>query len=319
MPDSNPLVSIVIPTFGRPALLRQCVEAARAQRCPFPYEIVVIDDGGTPAAAETLADIIDPRLTLKRMVNGGPAKARNEGIRLARGTFVAFTDDDCIPDPDWVRVAVEAFADDVSMVQGSVAPPQPASPLTYHFIETGNQPCDVTANLVGRRQALLAIGGFDEGFPYAAAEDYDLCWRLERVGKKRFAPNARVVHALIPITWQRRRSRARVMATYFRLYGLHPDRLKTIGLPGTRWARAALLNLSPPLWIGTYVALVPFLDCLRNARRSAWSSVLAELAATMLNLIEAVGLIGRYRREYNAAVRDGGRPGLLRDGAPQVA
>jgi glycosyltransferase involved in cell wall biosynthesis len=310
MPATPPLVSVVVPTYGRPSLLRNCVEATLAQRCTFPFELIVIDDGGTPAAQESLNSVLDPRLTVLRVANGGPAKARNEGIRRAQGTYVAFVDDDCIPSVAWLQAAVDAFENDVVMVQGPVAPPQPASPLEYHFIQTGG-PANVSANLVVRRAALLAVGGFDEGFPYAAAEDFELCWRLERVGGKRFAPNARVVHVLIPIKWGKRRARPRVSATYFRLYALHPDRLSGVSLPGLRWVRAAVVRVSPPLWIGIYVNVMPLLYCIRNLRGAPWVSAMTELAACGLNLLDSVRFVGRYLQEYRTARIEGGRPGLF--------
>jgi glycosyltransferase involved in cell wall biosynthesis len=293
--------------------LRNCVEAALAQRCTFQIELIVIDDGGTPAAQESLDGLVDPRLTVLRISNGGPAKARNEGIRQARGVYVAFVDDDCVPSDGWLQAAVDAFEADVVMVQGPVGPPEPASPLEFHFIETGELAADVSANLTVCRDALLAVGGFDEGFPYAAGEDYELCWRLEGVGGKRFAPQARVVHALIPISWSRRRSRPRVWATYFRLYALHPDRLRRVSLPGMRWARSTMIMISPPLWIGIYVTLVPILDWFRNLRSTPLLSAKAELTACGLNLLDSLRFVGRYLREYRIARTEGGRPGLVPD------
>jgi GT2 family glycosyltransferase len=307
-----PLVSVVVPTYSRPDLLRACIEAVLGQRCSFPFEVIVVDDGGAPAASQSLGELAgDARVTVVRVANGGPARARNEGIRRARGSFVAFVDDDCAPTPGWLAAAVEAFADDgVVMVQGPVAPPRPASPLAYHFVDTGDAPGNVTANLVVRRQALLAVGGFDLGFPFAAGEDYDLCWRLERVGGQRFATGARVVHALLPRSWRRRRSGPRMWATYFRLYGLHPDRLNGISLPGLRWARAPLLALSPPAWIGAYVTLVPLVEWLRRVRGADPVSALSELAACCLNIAEAVRFVDSYRSAYRTARAEGPRPGL---------
>lgn len=311
MPDTPPLVSVVVPTYGRPRLLHDCVDGILAQTCTFPFEVVVIDDGGAPSAEETLSPFsADPRLKITRQANGGPAKARNEGIRRSLGTYVAFIDDDCAPEPGWLQAAIDAFEDDVIVVHGPVAPPRPASPLAYHFIDTGNQPANVTANLVVRRDVLLSVGGFDEGFPYAAGEDFDLCWRLEMRGESRFAANARVIHALIPLTWQKRRSRPRQFATYFRLYALHPDRLKDTGLPGLTWARPALLRHSPPLWIGTYVTLMPLLQWIRMAPQTDWRSALPDLAATCANIPDAFRFAREYLATYQAARDGGAQPGL---------
>jgi hypothetical protein len=229
---------------------------------------------------------------------------------------VAFVDDDCWPSAGWLAAAVGAFADGVVMVQGPVAPPRPASPLAYHFIETGDQPADVTANLVVRRQALLEIGGYDRGFPFAAGEDYDLCWRLERLGEKRFAAAARVTHALLPLPWKRRRAAPRVWQTYFRLYALHPERADGLRLPGLAWARGALLRRSPPAWIGTYLALMPLVMWARGVAKTRpdGMSALAELSACCLNAADALRFIGAYRRAYHTARTEGARPGLVGGG-----
>jgi len=303
-----PLVSVVVPTYGRPGLLRSCVEATLRQECKFDFEVLVVDDGGSPPASEALSP--DPRLTVIRVPNGGPAKARNEGIRRSRGEYIAFIDDDCAPEPGWLQAGIDAFADGVIMVHGSVRPPRPASPLAYHFIDTGDAPGNVTANLVVRREALVAIGGFDEGFPHAAGEDFDLCWRLERLGERRFAVGARVVHALIPISWRKRRSRPRVSVAYFRLYGLHPERLPEVTFPGLGWAQPALLRHFPPLWLGAFVMLSPLLTWARQARRTDWVSAVTELAASCVNAADVLRLARTYVDVYRQARAEGGSPGL---------
>src|SRR5258705_2165999 len=97
-----PTVSIVVPTFARPAQLRRCLEGiARLEAGTSSFEVIVVDDGG-PEPLDTLvassADGLDIRLI--RQPRGGPAAARNAGAALARGVFLAFIDDDCTPAPD---------------------------------------------------------------------------------------------------------------------------------------------------------------------------------------------------------------------------
>src|SRR5690606_8162709 len=84
----TPEVSVVVPTCGRPALLARCLEALARQSLPRDsYEVIVVEDRG----------------------RRGPAAARNRGWRRARAPIVAFTDDDCVPERDWLARGLEAM------------------------------------------------------------------------------------------------------------------------------------------------------------------------------------------------------------------
>jgi GT2 family glycosyltransferase len=145
-----------------------------------------------------------------RQVAGGPATARNRGIQAASGTWIAFTDDDCRPHHDWlVRLTNRLRALPESMVGGHTAnalTPDPyaaASQLLIDFLyryfdQYPNNRFFTSNNMAGSRRRLKEIGGFDEGFPYAAAEDRDLCdrWR-EGGGTLIYEPAAAVDHSHI--------------------------------------------------------------------------------------------------------------------------
>ncbi len=96
--------SIVVPTYGRPRALAACLAALA--RLTYPrerFEVIVVDDGGDAdlaAAVEPARERID--LTLLRCRHGGAAAARNRGAERARGRYLAFTDDDCAPEPKWL-------------------------------------------------------------------------------------------------------------------------------------------------------------------------------------------------------------------------
>lgn len=184
MEGEEPGVSVVVPTRERPDALARCVAALEAPT--IEVEVVVVED------AE----------------GRGPAWARNEGVRRARGEVVCFTDDDCVPAAGWVealtkpilaceaeattgpvRIGVGATAADraweaiVDYLQVGAAAPGSASPGFA-----------VTANLAARR-SLLERHPFDESFPMAAGEDRDWGERVAREGAApRFVPEAVIEH-----------------------------------------------------------------------------------------------------------------------------
>jgi GT2 family glycosyltransferase len=213
-------VSIVVPTFHRVGLLMRCLHALLAQRLPpEAYEVVVVDDGREDAvrmAVEGLASrrrrhgLPTPRLSYLRNPDGqGPAAARNCGWRMARAPIVAFTDDDTIPDADWLAagLAVMDAHPAWSAAAGRVHVPLEGDPdrrpTDHELMTLGLARAEfVTANAFVRRSALAAIGGFDERFRRAWREDSDLQFRLRReqgpVGR---ADDAVVVHPVRRERW----------------------------------------------------------------------------------------------------------------------
>jgi len=96
--------SVVIPTCNRPSRLRACLESrVRVEYPRAQFEVIVVDDGSSTSLKEIVSDY-EPHLNITLLVqsNRGPAAARNAGARRAKGRFLAFTDDDCRPAPDWL-------------------------------------------------------------------------------------------------------------------------------------------------------------------------------------------------------------------------
>jgi glycosyltransferase involved in cell wall biosynthesis len=180
-------VSIVIPTLGRPSLHAVLTSLAAADRGPGarPIQVLVVDDRRDPAD-----DIVvpqDPHVTVLRSHGGGPAAARNVGWRAARSDWVAFLDDDVLPDPDWLR----RLADDVDVpvhvggVQGAIRVPLPVGrrPTDWERVTAGLADGEwITADMAYRRIALDAVGGFDERLPRAFREDAELAYRVRKAG-----------------------------------------------------------------------------------------------------------------------------------------
>ena len=203
-------VSVVVPTFKRPDLLARCLAALVEQSFdPTAYEIIVADDGSsddTCHLVERLARATNgrPRLRYTPVCDTtGPAAARNAGWRAARGEIIAFTDDDCVPDPNWLQVGVDAFQPGISGVSGKVSVPLPACPTDYELNASHLENAEfVTASCFYRRCALEAVGGFDEHFQAAWREDCDLHFRLLETGHRLVTcAGAVVVHPVRVAPW----------------------------------------------------------------------------------------------------------------------
>lgn len=263
-------VSVVVPTFKRPELLKQCLAALMKQDFdPAAYEIVVADDAASDEtrrlieyglcakswvkAAEENLDILSiplpcspaPLLRYIPVTQGhGPAGARNAGWRIASGEIIAFTDDDCIPAPSWLSAGVAAFENEVVGVQGRVIVPIPDTPTDYELNAAGLERGEfVTANCFYRRDAIAAVGGFDERFTAAWREDSDLFFTfLERGSKLVHAPNAIVVHPVRPASWGVSLSQQRKSMFNALLYKKHPKLYRERLQPVTPWHYYCILG-----------------------------------------------------------------------------
>jgi glycosyltransferase involved in cell wall biosynthesis len=206
----SPLVSVVIATLNRPALLDRCLGSLFAQTLPVEqYQVIVVDDGPHSATEEVVRRRARQRpgfnLHYLASVNAhGPAAARNIGWRSARSPLIAFTDDDCIPDPKWLASGLGALSrPDVGAVWGRIVVPLPPEPTDWQRNVAGLEraPC-ATANCFYLRAVLDTVGGFDERFTEAWREDSDLQFRALSHGvTMRHEPFAVVEHPVRPAPW----------------------------------------------------------------------------------------------------------------------
>jgi len=225
--------SVVVPTYLRPDLLERCLDALAAQVFSGAHEVIVADDAASDATrgqVEHLAGRFLANGARLRYVpvrgNHGPAAARNAGWRAAQGEVVAFTDDDCLPDPAWLAAGVRAIEAGADAVSGRVIVPLGSVQPTDYERDAAQlaQAEFVTANCFCRRSVLTAIGGFDERFTAAWREDSDLHFNLLRGGYRVLAvPDAVVVHPVRAAPWgasirQQRKSQFNAL-----LYKKHPD------------------------------------------------------------------------------------------------
>lgn len=190
-------VSVIIPTCGRPACLERCLAAlARQTLRGAGFEVIVCVDG-VESDVEPLARILAEAarsLSLRTVAQprAGPAAARNRAADIARGTLLAFTDDDCAPEPDWLaRLLARHEREPDALLGGAIANALPASSyaaathlVTSYTLEYATHHAMVlrgftTSNLALPARRFHALGGFSREFQRAAGEDYDLCARWQ--------------------------------------------------------------------------------------------------------------------------------------------
>lgn len=210
-PRERPTVSVVVPTLGRPRLLQRCLAAiVKCGTSRADVEVVIVDDGpslGTQAiVAAWAARYVGAGMILRYEPNTGtrgPAAARNRGWRAARGSVIAFTDDDTEPAADWIEQGLRAFDRDIDAAWGRIVMPIPRVPTDYELDARGLERAEfVTANCFCRRDTLIRLDGFDENFRTAWREDTDFFFRLLESGARiAHVADAVVVHPVRPAPW----------------------------------------------------------------------------------------------------------------------
>lgn len=197
-----PRISVVVCSHNGARTIRDTCEGLATLEYP-DYEVIVVDDGSTDATA-SIAWEYDFRVISQ--ANGGLSDARNTGWRAATGEIVAYIDDDARPDSHWLRYLAATFLRTgfVGVGGPNIAPAgdgriadavanAPGGPVHVLLSDTVAEHIP-GCNMAFRRDALEAVGGFDERYR-AAGDDVDMCWRLQERGWEiGFSPAATVWH-----------------------------------------------------------------------------------------------------------------------------
>jgi GT2 family glycosyltransferase len=218
--------TVVIPTCHRNELLARCLErlAPGAQTLPAAdYEVIVSDDG----IHSTARDLVAAKFPWAKWFIGprrGPAANRNHGVRQGTGDWIAFLDDDCVPDSGWLAGYAQAIAAQpgVRVLEGSVYVDRPRRSLGEASPTNEGGGRLWSCNFAIERRLFQELGGFDERFPYANMEDVDLSFRLRRAGQGfAFVREASVCHPWRPKGgWRALRQHRESLLLYLRL---HPE------------------------------------------------------------------------------------------------
>lgn len=201
---SYPKVSVIVCSYNGAQTLEPCLRSLLKVDYPN-YEVVVVDDGSTDSTPDIVAKFAD-RIVAVRQSNMGLSYARNVGAKTASGEILAYTDGDCMADPDWLYYLVGTLLSGnyagvggpnisppaMNWVQACVAaaPGGPSHVLLTDVVAEHIPGC----NMAFHRWAFDLVGGFNSEYR-KAGDDVDFCWRLQNADQViAFSPSAIVWH-----------------------------------------------------------------------------------------------------------------------------
>lgn len=194
--DVWPVVSVVLPTHGRPELVRESLRSVVSQTYPGAIECIVVHDAEEPDQTLTELASLDRSVTvLSNPRTPGLAGARNTGLEVAKGDFIASIDDDDTWHPEKVEKQVRRFHQDpdvlvlgsgirLLLAQGRVDEWPGRSDRVTHAMLLRNRVKELhSSTLMMRRDAFAKAGRYDEHLPNGYGEDWDIIIRMSQVGK----------------------------------------------------------------------------------------------------------------------------------------
>ncbi|MFO7629288.1 MAG: glycosyltransferase family 2 protein [Prochlorococcaceae cyanobacterium] len=236
-------LSVVIPTYNRLPILRQCLQALERQELAGPvqrYEVVVVDDGSTDATVNWLRQEAAnlPHVRLIEQEHGGPAAGRNRGVEAASGDVIVFIDSDLVVTPSFLVAHGRALERHWRQRQNRLCFTYGAVINTANFDDPTSEPHKLgdlswayfaTGNVAIDRQLLETAGLFDTRFRLYGWEDLELGERLRQLGVSLVrCPGAVGYHWHPPLSLEQipnlirvERERAKMGLLFFRK---HPSR-----------------------------------------------------------------------------------------------
>jgi O-antigen biosynthesis protein len=299
--DETPRVSVIVCSYNGGATLDECLRSLATLDYP-DYELIVVDDGSSDDTREILARFPQVRAIHER--HRGLSVARNVGLECATGEVIAYTDSDCIVEPDWLTHLVHQLTMSGAAAVGgpnltpedgwlaaciAAAPGQPTHVLVSDQVAEHIPGC----NMAFRRDALESINGFDPQF-LKAGDDVDICWRLQHEGFLiTFAPGAFVWHHRRPSPRSYLRQQAGYGAAEAMLHFKHPDKFN--GRGDGKWGGvmygASLRGLqvtAPIIYRGTFGT--GMFQCLYQPGTAHWAMAPSTFEWQMAALL--IGIAG---------------------------
>lgn len=190
-------ISLIIPTYNRPERLKNCLESlTKLEYSENLFEVIIIDDGSSQDLNNIIKDFESTlNLTYFKQENKGPATARNNGAKKAKGKYLVFTDDDCEPDVKWLTKLDKIWLTNPEAILGGKTinklidniysqASQCLVDYIYYYYNLSSQKAQffTSNNFAIPKNIFDKLKGFNINFPLAAAEDRDLCYRIYNQG-----------------------------------------------------------------------------------------------------------------------------------------
>ncbi len=312
VPDSTPesntnanIFSIVIPAYNSVKLLSRCLEALEKQSAPkAEFEVTVADDGSTDETLEMLSQFkaqTELNLQWTSIPNSGPGNARNAGVANSAGSWIGFIDADVIPDPDWVKNAIQLIQQkpDAGAFEGRTEVTQRnlATPFTHQTENTdgGRYP---TCNLLVRRN----LANFHPAYLIPFREDTDLAFSILASGYSIiFAPELIVEHPPLSSSY----SRPLLLARRYYYDGLLARRFPSryqLELDAHQIFGLKIPHLKRKLYAIFVLSQIVFLAALLFG--SSASGMLLPLSAYLAGLCLTAGASLRYANLMDLSLQD---------------
>lgn len=225
-------ISVVVPTFNMKDSLKLLIESLENQTYPRDnFEIIVCDDGSTDGTAELMIELCNKYHNLRylKQEHRGVSAVRNLGIKHSKSNIIAFTDADCVADPNWLdEISKFSNSADFIGVYGPVKSPISRYEPFIHIINTGEGTI-AGCNLALTKTVLDRVGYFDPILIFPWADDWDIRFRVESVcGKIVYNHRMKIYHSV------RYNSFPKIVkgASFFRYFAYlnrkHPGLLATV-------------------------------------------------------------------------------------------
>lgn len=205
--------SVIVPSYNRGEKLISTIESIENNDfTKKDFEIIIINDCSTDNTSKVIKKLIKKYSnvrTLANKKNSGPAVSRNNGIKISRGSYIFFTDDDCIVPKDWIKSYLEFFKRHPEVyLAGGILKAKEKNLVSYmekikdRFLgiyykkeKIGNKEVKTgfTNNCVYRKEVFKKVGYFKENFKVPAGEDLELSQRVSQKYKIAFIP-IEVIH-----------------------------------------------------------------------------------------------------------------------------
>ncbi len=263
----HPRVSVVVCAYNAERTMEPCLASLATLNYP-DYEVIVVNDGSRDRTLEIAES--HPYCRIISQPNKGLSAARNVGAEAATGEIVAYTDSDCVADPDWLTYLVAKMeAGRLAACGGPNFPPPEDSLVPAAVAVAPGGPTHVLlsdevaehiagCNMAFRRETLLGLGGFDPVYR-AAGDDIDICWRFQDAGHV-------IGFSAAAVVWHFRRNTVAAYCNQQRGYGKaealvyskHPFRFNMFGQ--AKWlgriygdlSTSLLLSRRPVIYSGVF-------------------------------------------------------------------